>query len=82
MAKVVGGETFLTAGEAATIMRLRSSTIYELARRRKLPFVKFGRAIRFPHSMIVRWCFNQVVPPDVDPPEVDLGDPQPTGSVA
>ncbi len=37
----------LTASEVAGLLRLPVSTIYELARTRRLPFLRIGRAMRF-----------------------------------
>jgi putative molybdopterin biosynthesis protein len=41
------GEPLLTPQEAARLLRLPSSTVYDLARRDVLPHVRIGRAIRF-----------------------------------
>jgi excisionase family DNA binding protein len=37
----------LTASEVADLLRLPVSTIYELARTGRLPFLRIGRAMRF-----------------------------------
>lgn len=41
------GEPLLTPQEAARLLRLPPSTVYDLARRDVLPHIRIGRAIRF-----------------------------------
>jgi excisionase family DNA binding protein len=40
-------EPLLTPQEAARLLRLPTSTVYDLARRDVLPHIRIGRAIRF-----------------------------------
>lgn len=41
------GEPLLTPQEAGRLLRLPTSTVYDLARRDVLPHIRIGRAIRF-----------------------------------
>ncbi len=36
----------LTAGEAASQLKVHPDTVYEMIRSREIPFVKFGRTVR------------------------------------
>ena len=54
----------LTADEAATILRLPVSSVYELARNRRIPFVRIGRRIFFMRAELIRWVMQEMsVPP-------------------
>ena len=54
----------LTATEAAELIRLPRSSVYELARNRRIPFVRIGRRIRFVRTALVQWVIDeQSVPP-------------------
>jgi excisionase family DNA binding protein len=49
-------EPLLDAGEAARLLRVPRSTIYELVRSRGLPHVRVGeRGLRFTRSDLARW---------------------------
>jgi excisionase family DNA binding protein len=54
----------LTATEAAELIRLPRSSLYELARNRRIPFVRIGRRIFFVRTALVQWVIDEMsVPP-------------------
>ena len=53
----------LTAGEVSEILRVPRSTIYELARNRRIPFLKVGRRTLFDPELLTQWIAAQNVPP-------------------
>lgn len=53
----------LTATEAGEILRVPRSTVYELARTRRIPFVKVGRRTLFVEQALIDWITTQTVPP-------------------
>jgi excisionase family DNA binding protein len=54
----------LTAREAAAVLRLPVSSVYELARNRRIPFVRIGRRIFFMRAELIRWVMQEMgVPP-------------------
>jgi excisionase family DNA binding protein len=56
-------EPLLTADDAAALLRVRRSTVYELARTRRLPHVRVGRRILFVRSDLAGWVVaNRVLP--------------------
>ena len=48
-------EPLLDASEAARLLRVPRSTLYELVRSRGLPHVRIGRGLRFTRSGLSRW---------------------------
>lgn len=48
-------EPLLDANEAAQLLRVPRSTLYELVRSRGLPHVKVGRGLRFTHADLAAW---------------------------
>lgn len=48
-------EPLLDANEAARLLRVPRSTLYELVRSRGLPHVKVGRALRFTREDLAFW---------------------------
>lgn len=48
-------EPLLKAEEAAQLLRVPRSTLYELVRSRHLPHVKVGRSLRFTRAHLARW---------------------------
>lgn len=53
----------LTAHEVAEILRVPRSTIYELARNRRIPFLKVGRRTLFERQSLLDWIAARTVPP-------------------
>jgi excisionase family DNA binding protein len=47
----------MRADEVADLLSIKTSTVYELSRRRRdpLPFVRIGRSKRFDRRAIARW---------------------------
>ena len=56
-------EPLLTADDAAELLRVRRSTVYELARNRRLPHVKVGRRVLFVRSDLAAWIVTNRVEP-------------------
>jgi excisionase family DNA binding protein len=48
-------EPLLDANEAARLLKVPRSTLYELVRSRGLPHVKVGRALRFTRADLATW---------------------------
>ncbi len=48
-------EPLLDASEAARLLRVPRSTLYELVRSRGLPHIKVGRALRFTRADLAAW---------------------------
>lgn len=48
-------EPLLNADEAAQLLHVPRSTLYELVRSRHLPHVRVGRALRFTRNQLARW---------------------------
>jgi excisionase family DNA binding protein len=48
-------DPLLRPEEAATLLSVRPSWIYEAVRARRLPCVRVGRHIRFTHRMLEQW---------------------------
>ncbi len=53
----------LTAAEVSEILRVPRSTVYELARARRIPFLKVGRRTLFDPELLSAWIARQNVPP-------------------
>jgi len=53
----------MTAQEVAEMLRVPRSTIYELARNRRIPFLKVGRRTLFAQQSILDWIAAQTVQP-------------------
>jgi excisionase family DNA binding protein len=53
----------LTAAEVSEILRVPRSTVYELARARRIPFLKVGRRTLFDPELLTEWIARQNVPP-------------------
>jgi len=56
-------EPLLTADDAAELLSVRRSTVYELARNRRLPHVKVGRRVLFVRSDLAAWIVTNRVEP-------------------
>jgi excisionase family DNA binding protein len=50
----------LTADEAAELIRLPRSSVYELARNRRIPYVRIGRRILFVRGQLVTWLLDEM----------------------
>ena len=48
-------EPLLNASEAAQLLKVPRSTLYELVRSRGLPHIKVGRALRFTRADLGYW---------------------------
>lgn len=48
-------EPLLDANEAARLLHVPRSTLYELVRSRELPHVRIGRTLRFTRHDLGRW---------------------------
>ncbi len=55
------GEPLLTPGEAARLLSVKTSWIYEAVRSRRLPHLKIGRHLRFLRSDLEAWVADQRV---------------------
>ncbi len=53
----------LTAHEVSEILRVPRSTIYELARNRRIPFLKVGRRTLFERDSLLDWIAAQTIRP-------------------
>ena len=53
----------LTADEAAALIRLPRSSVYELARNRRIPFVRIGRRILFVRAALIQWVIDEMTVP-------------------
>jgi|GEM_PF-2415716 len=52
---------YMTAKELTGYIRLSKATIYDLVRKRKIPFIPFGRKILFEESSIDKWMMKRLV---------------------
>jgi len=48
-------DEILTLEEASQLLKLSRSTVYSLARRRKIPAFKLGRSWRFVKAYLIKW---------------------------
>ena len=53
----------MTAQEVAEMLRVPRSTVYELARSRRIPFIKVGRRTLFAQHTLLEWISTQTVEP-------------------
>ena len=53
----------MTAVEVAEMLRVPRSTVYELARNRRIPFLKVGRRTLFAQQSLLDWIAAQTVQP-------------------
>lgn len=58
-----GVSRLLTARDVAEILRVPRSTVYELARNRRIPFVKVGRRTLFEPDSLRGWIAAHTVQP-------------------
>jgi len=57
------GTRLLTAAEVSEILRVPRSTVYELPRARRIPFLKVARRTLFDPELLREWIARQNVPP-------------------
>lgn len=55
-------EPLLNADEAAQLLHVPRSTLYELVRSRHLPHVRVGRGLRFTRRDLARWVEANTYP--------------------
>ena len=48
-------EPLLKAKDLAEILNLSENTVYQLTYREAIPYVKFGKTVRFRESEILQW---------------------------
>jgi excisionase family DNA binding protein len=53
------GEPLLTAAQAATLLSVRTSWVYDAARNGELPCVRLGKHLRFLRTDLERWVAEQ-----------------------
>jgi excisionase family DNA binding protein len=58
-APAVLNEPLLTPNDVSVLLGVKRSTIYELTRSGRLPYVKVGRAIRFLRADLESWLDQQ-----------------------
>jgi excisionase family DNA binding protein len=59
-----GDFQLLTVSEASELIRLPRSSVYELVRNGRIPFVRIGRRLFFVRAALVRWLIEEMsVPP-------------------
>jgi excisionase family DNA binding protein len=58
-----GPPPLMTAQEVAELLRVPRSTVYELARSRRIPFLKVGRRTLFAQESLLEWIATQTVQP-------------------
>jgi excisionase family DNA binding protein len=56
-------DRLLTADEVSRILRVQRSTVYELARNRRIPFLKVNRWTLFDQELLRQWIAQQTVRP-------------------
>ncbi len=57
------GNRLLIAAEVGEILRVPRSTVYELVRTRRIPFMKVGRRTLFDPQALTEWIAEQTVAP-------------------
>jgi len=55
---------YLTVEELCQLLKLKKSYIYDLTYRKKIPFIKIGRHLRFDLEEIQKWIENNKVIPE------------------
>ena len=53
----------MTAAEVSEVLRVPRSTVYELARTRRIPFLKVGRRTLFDPERLRDWIERETVQP-------------------
>jgi len=55
---------YLTVEELCQLLKLKKSYIYDLTYRKKIPFIKIGRHLRFDLEEIQKWIENNKIIPE------------------
>jgi len=55
---------YLTVEELCQLLKLKKSYIYDLTYRKKIPFIKIGRHLRFDLEEIQKWLENNKIIPE------------------
>lgn len=50
---------FLTAQEAAALLRVQRRSLYRLVQQQRIPYRRIGRAIRFERNKLLAWTQPQ-----------------------
>lgn len=53
----------MTASEVGDLLRMPRSTVYELARTQRIPYLKVGRRTLFDPVTLMAWIADRVIPP-------------------
>ena len=59
-ARILLDEPLITPGEAAQLLRVRASWIYDAVRDGRLPCLRVGRHIRFTRPILEQWLAERV----------------------
>ena len=57
----MGGVTFLSVAEVASIMRVSKMTVYRLVHTGELPAVQIGRSFRVPEKAVQEYLSTSIV---------------------
>ena len=57
--KSVAADELLTLDEAATLLKVPKSWIYERTRKGAIPHLKLGKYLRFPRAALLQWVGAQ-----------------------
>ncbi len=57
--KTVTADELLTLDEAATLLKVPKSWIYERTRKGAIPHLKLGKYLRFPRAALLQWVSTQ-----------------------
>ena len=56
-------DRLMTADEVASWLRIPRSTVYQLTRSRRIPYLKVGRRVLFDHGRVAAWVESRTIPP-------------------
>jgi excisionase family DNA binding protein len=56
-------EKLLTAKQVADLLEVQVSTVYDWVYRKRIPYVKLGRLIRFKKTELFRWVDSRQIRP-------------------
>jgi excisionase family DNA binding protein len=63
----VDEKVLLTAEQAAEVLGIGRSKVFEMFRAHELPVVRIGRAVRVPRQALLAWIEEQTELPQPDP---------------